>query len=129
MSELVFFLLDAGKIKGIQEFGRKISGGKFGVIQQRQVKGDCGLDAVDNKLCQGPFHANDYFLSGLATYDQLGNHGIVIGGNNITGIYMAVNSDSFPPGKCKFTIFPGLGLKPLEGSSAFIRHSMAYSFG
>src|SRR5690554_146417 len=73
------------------------------------MKGNGSLHPVYDKFLQSPFHSHDYFLTGLPADNQLGDHRIVIGRDDISGIHVAINPNPYPTGKVEVDDFAWTG--------------------
>ena len=86
---------------------------------------DGGLDAFDVQLAQGPLHRGDGLPAGRLVNDQLADHRIVIGRDDVASWTCESKRTPNPPGTRNRVIVPGVGRKFFSGSSALMRHSMA----
>src|SRR4051794_36215356 len=60
------------------------------VVHDLKVQGDRRLDRRDVELVQRPLHGGDRFGAGGPVDDQLADHAVVVGGDPITRVGVAV---------------------------------------
>src|SRR5690606_2052790 len=78
------------------------------------MEGNGGLDPVDDKFLQSPLHPDDDFFPRLPADDQLGDHGVIVGWNHVTGIYMAINPYADTARKVEVNNLPWAWSKPVQ---------------
>ena len=62
------------------------------MVHQLPMEGYRGLDTLDHKLVQGPFHLVDGFFPRLCRGNQLGDHRIVVGRYAIATVYVGIHT-------------------------------------
>src|SRR5204863_5646172 len=69
---------------------------EVGVLKNGLLKGDGGFDASDHVFAQRAAHFVHSLAAVSAVGDEFADHGIVMGGNGVAGIGMAIDANAAP---------------------------------
>src|SRR3989339_1148369 len=75
-----------------QELGGKSAGTEFVGVENLFVQGNGGLHALDHELLERAAHAAHGLVAGAAVADELGDHGIVVGRDDVARIHVLVDA-------------------------------------
>ena len=87
-------LLQIAEIEIIEKLRRKYPCVEGWIIHQLFVKWDGRFNTLNDKLVQCPIHSHHTFFTRLCCDDQFGNHAVVIRRDRISGIHMAIYSNT-----------------------------------
>src|SRR5690348_9218636 len=82
--------------KGLQELSSEITAPESLVLHELQMKGNSCFDALNHIFTKGTMHRVNRFFPGLSHGNKFTDHTIIIRGNHITCIYMAVYPHTVP---------------------------------
>src|SRR6218665_1781037 len=80
------------------------------------MKRNGGFNSFHIKFAEGAFHARNDFVARLSRYDKFSDHGVVVGGDGITRIYMTVAAYAVSAGLVHGSNFSGGGTKAIRRS-------------
>src|SRR6516162_5347162 len=84
--------------KAFEEFRVEISTAESFVLHQLEMKGNGGLDSLNDVFHQRAMHGINGFISGSGHCNDFSDHGIIIRRDGITCIGMRIQSDAMTAG-------------------------------
>ena len=88
----MFVLIFWVHLKPFHEFGGIVSCQIIRMVHQLPMEWNGCLNALYYKFVQCPAHFIDGLFPGLGSGNQLGNHGVVVGWDNVSTIYVGIQS-------------------------------------